>query len=115
MVNLLVHYVLLLLSPSGYSLWQVWEILYPAIVNANNLEPYNALLKWLRAVSMSVINNNLPGPTGAVVELQAPLADENLIRHCQRPQRVVLPGLYRPQESLERAIANGRRHYIEYK
>jgi hypothetical protein len=79
-------------------------MLYPAVVDADDLDACGALIKWMRVVSVSVVQNNLPGPTGAMVDLQVPLVDENLIAHCIRLQRLVLPGLYRPQETLERAI-----------
>jgi hypothetical protein len=75
------HYVPFMLNPSGYSLRQLWEILYPAVVDADDLDACAALLKWMRVVTMSVVQNNLPGPTGAAVELHVPLADENLIAH----------------------------------
>jgi hypothetical protein len=44
------------------------------------------------------------GPTTAVFNLQAPLADQDLIAHRQRLQRQVLPGLYQPDETLELAL-----------
>jgi hypothetical protein len=38
------------------------------------------------------------------LELQAPLADQALLNHRQQLQKVVLPALYQPAESLELAI-----------
>jgi hypothetical protein len=104
MIYLPARYVPLVLNPSGYNLRQLWETLYPAMVDADDLEACSPLIKWMRVVSTSMIQNNLPGPTSATVELQVPLADEDLIIHRQRLQRLVLPSLYRPQESFERAI-----------
>jgi hypothetical protein len=46
----------------------------------------------------------LPGPTAATIDLVVPLADGNLINHRTRLLKQVLPGLYTPPESLERAI-----------
>jgi hypothetical protein len=93
-----------MLNPSGYNVRQMWETLYPAMADAEDLEHCDALIKWMRVVTSSVLQNNLPGPTAATVELNVPLADELLIAHRLRLQRLVLPGLYRPQESLERVI-----------
>jgi hypothetical protein len=104
MMYLPARYASLFLSPLGYSLRKVWEGLYPAIVNVNDLQPCHALINWLRVVSMGTQSRNMAGPTTAIVELQAPLADENLINHCLRLQKLTLPGLYKPQESLERVI-----------
>jgi hypothetical protein len=43
-------------------------------------------------------------PTPAVTTLQAPLADGDLIHHRTRLLQQVLPGLYQPADTLERAI-----------
>jgi hypothetical protein len=50
-IYLPVKYVPLLLSPSGYTIRQVWEIIYPALVNANDLLNCAPLIKWLRAIT----------------------------------------------------------------
>jgi hypothetical protein len=64
-------------------------------------------LKWLRLASTSVSlgnNNNGNGPSVVSIELTVPLADERLIAHCLQLQKLLLPGLYQPPESLEQAI-----------
>ncbi len=84
MMYILACYILLLLSPSGYTLLQVWEILYPEIVDANDLIHCNALLKRLQVISMGTVisnNGNAIGPTNTIMNLQVPLADEDLINH----------------------------------
>jgi hypothetical protein len=40
-------YASLMLNTSGYTIRQAWEILYPAVVNANELVICAPLLKWL--------------------------------------------------------------------
>jgi hypothetical protein len=40
-------YVPPLLNPAGYTLHQTWELLYPAIVEANDLDWCRPLLNWL--------------------------------------------------------------------
>jgi hypothetical protein len=99
------HYASLLLNPSGYTLQQTWDILYPALVEANDLDRCAPLIKWLRIVSMGVELPNLEqGSTPAVTALQVPLADGDLIHHRTRLLQQVLPGLYQPADTLERAI-----------
>jgi hypothetical protein len=98
------RYVPLLLSPTGYTIRQVWDILYPAIIDANELGVCNALLKWLRAVTMGVMIANVLGPASTAIELTVPIADESLIMHQSRILKAVLPGLYQPAASLELAI-----------
>jgi hypothetical protein len=44
------------------------------------------------------------GPPLAALDIQVPLADEDLIAHRQRLLQQVLPGLHQPKDSLERAI-----------
>jgi hypothetical protein len=102
-------YVPLLLSPSGYTIHQAWEILYPAIVNANDLINCAVLLKWLRAITTGTIvpngnNGNNLGPTSAIMNLTVPLIDEDLVQHRLRLQKAALPGLYQPSPTFERAI-----------
>jgi hypothetical protein len=100
LMYLLAKYVPLLLNATGYTIRQLWEILYPAIVDANVLVAVDTLLKWMRVVTTSINQNQVPGPTTAVQELQVPLADENLISHRMKLMQLTLPGLYRPEESL---------------
>jgi hypothetical protein len=47
-------YVSLLLDASGYTIKQVWETLYPALIQNQDLPSCNALLTWLRASSSNV-------------------------------------------------------------
>jgi hypothetical protein len=65
-------YVPLILNSTGYTLRQLWEILYPAIVDANDLGPCDTLLKWMRVASMSVTQNQIQGPTALAQDLQVP-------------------------------------------
>ncbi len=107
MMYLPAKYAALLLNPTGYSLRQVWEILYTAIVDNNDLAACGALIKWLRCATMgsTVVNNaNAVGPSSLAIELEVPLADADLINHRMRLQRLALPGLYQAPETLERAI-----------
>jgi len=107
MMYLPARYVPLLLNPSGYTLRQTWEVLYTAIVAANDAGPCTALINWLRVATTSAATANDPttlGPSRLSVTLQAPLADEQLITHRLRILKTVLPGLYRPPQALEQAI-----------
>jgi hypothetical protein len=101
------RYVMLFLNPAGYTIRQAWELLYPALADANDLVNCRPLVNWLRVISMSTEAQApavLPGPTSATIDLVVPLADGNLINHRTRLLRQVLPGLYTPPESFERAI-----------
>jgi hypothetical protein len=102
------RYVPLFLSPAGYTIRQAWEVLYPALANANDVVTCAPLLKWLKIASTSVsaVNRraNILSPSVAALELVVPLADEALISHRLRLQKQVLPGMYQPAETLERAI-----------
>jgi hypothetical protein len=101
------RYAALFLNPSGYTLRQAWELLLPALVTHNDLAACASLIKWLRVVSMgTVVQNNANdiGPSTATIDLQSPLADEQLINHRQRILKQVLPALYQPAQTLELAI-----------
>jgi hypothetical protein len=102
------RYVPLLLGPSGYTLRQVWEILYPAIVNANDLVTCTPLLKWLRVATMgtAVLANNVQAlyPTSLCIMLTVPIADHHLMNHCMTMLKQALPYLNQPKETLELAI-----------
>jgi len=54
----------------------------------------------------TIIPNNLNniGPMSAVIELIAPLADQDLINHRQRILKQVLRSIFQPAQSLEVAI-----------
>jgi hypothetical protein len=49
-------------------------------------------------------NANAIGLTTAIITLQVPIADQDLIHHHQTLQKQVLPGLFQPAENLEMAI-----------
>jgi hypothetical protein len=88
------RYAHLLLSPAGYTLRQAWEILYPALVDAQDLQNCSALLKWLRVAATSTeLAGNVTGLSAAVLDLQAPLADQHLINHRAILLNQVLPAL----------------------
>jgi hypothetical protein len=100
-------YVSALLNSSGYTLRQAWEIIYPALVHNQDLVTCAPILNWLRVISTGTRvarNANEIGATSATLELQAPLTDQALLNHRQQLQKVVLPALYQPAESLELAI-----------
>jgi hypothetical protein len=95
------------LNPKGYTLCQAWEILYPTIVAANDLQNCATLLKWMRLISTgtTVANNaNAIEAMTATLTLTAPLADQDLIQHHHRLHKVLLPALFQPAENLEFAI-----------
>ena len=101
------RYVPLFLNPSGYTLRQAWELLLPALVTHNDLAACASLIKWLRVVSMGTVvqnNANVIGPSTATIDLQSPLADQQLISHRHRILKQVLPALYQPAQTLELAI-----------
>jgi hypothetical protein len=54
LIFLLTADVPLLLNSHGYSLKQVWEILYPAIVHRNELVVSAPLLNWLRVAILAL-------------------------------------------------------------
>jgi hypothetical protein len=100
------RYVPLLLDPAGYSLRQVWEILYPSLVANNDLQPCAPLLNWLCVASTSTVGaRNVIGPSVVAMELMAPLADQVLIKHRMQLLAQVLPALYQPDQSLENVLA----------
>jgi hypothetical protein len=88
-----------MLDPLGYTLRQAWEVLYQAIVDANDLANCQTLINWLRvAVTGTTIARNVQdwGPTALVLDLTAPLADAVLIQHCTTILKQALPTLYQP-------------------
>ncbi len=100
------RYVPLLLNASGYTIRQVWDVLYPALVNVNDLENCAALLKWLRVASTSTLPQpGTPGPSTIIMEeLVVPLADDALITHQIKLLQQLLPAIYQPAETLETAL-----------
>jgi hypothetical protein len=100
MMYLPARYVPLLLESAGYSLREVWEILYPAIVNDGNLASCATLVKWLQVAS----TRTQAGPSIPAQELEAPLADGCLVSHRMGLLQQALPALFQPAESLELAL-----------
>lgn len=52
-------YAPLLLKSGGYSVKQVWEVLYPALSLRQELVTCQPLLRWLQATSMGTTVLNL--------------------------------------------------------
>jgi hypothetical protein len=94
------RYVALLLNLSSYDLQQVWNILYPVIMDADDPVTCAPLLKWLRAV----LSQTAAGPSPVAIELSVPLADAALINLCMVLLHQVLPALHQPAKSLELAL-----------
>jgi hypothetical protein len=97
----------LMLDPAGYTLRQAWEILYPAVVDANDLNNCQTLLNWLRAATTGTTipgNPNNLGPSTVVTDLISPLADASLLLHRSKLLHQALPALFQPSASLEHAI-----------
>jgi len=106
LVYLPARYVPLFLDPSGYTLRQVWEVLYPAIIDANDLQACSTLLKWLRVASMSRNQaDGTVGPPVVNVSLTVPMADATLIAHRKAILNQALPALNKPPQTLELAIS----------
>jgi len=102
------RYAALLLNPAGYSLKETWDILYPAIIDANDLVNCQTLIDWLRVATTGteLANNaNAQGPSTVAMDLTAPIADAKLIRHRNQVLKQALPALFQPSETLENAIA----------
>jgi hypothetical protein len=97
-------YVPLLLNPAGYTLQEVWGLLYPALVEADDLQNCRTLLNWLRVASTDNPGQNPAAPSTVVLDLTIPLVDDMLITHRTNLLKQVLPALYKPQESLEMAL-----------
>ncbi len=88
----------------GYTLCQVWEILCPAFITNNDLATCAPFIKWMCVVLIGIAipgSANDIGATSAVFDLQAPLADQDLILHPQKLLKQMLPALYQPVENLE--------------
>jgi len=100
------RYAAFMLNPYGYTLKQTWDILFPAIVDANDLMACDPILKWLHIVYMGSppLVNQVPSPTSAIVTLTAPVADQALLNHCLNVLKQALPKLHQPSNSLELAI-----------
>jgi hypothetical protein len=108
MIYLPAVYVPLLLNSSGYTLRQVWDILYPAILQRQETVICAPLIRWLQAASTgSVVNNPLTvGPPLVHVPMQAPPADEQLLRQRHKVLYQLLPALSAPPQTLETALTH---------
>jgi len=101
-------YVPLLLNSSGYTLRQVWDILYPAILQHQEMIICAPLIRWLQAASTGSVANNplVVGPPLINIPKQAPPADEQLLRHQHSILNQLLPALAVPPQSLEMALTH---------
>jgi hypothetical protein len=99
-------YVPLLLSSGGYTLKEVWEHLYPAIIQRQELDIRERLLQWLQAASTgTALRPNEMGNPDLAIALCSPPADEKLLTHRTQLLHQALPGLAAPPESLEVALS----------
>jgi len=101
------RYVPLILNPAGYTLRQVWETLYPAIVDNDHLQTCAPLIRWLQVASTGTTVPNQPNNLTASrldLTLTAPIADDVLIKHRLLLLKQVLPILFRPANPYEAAI-----------
>ncbi len=102
------RYIPLMLSSVGYTIKEVWETLYPAIVEADDLQDCQPLMNWVRAATTRVVQANQPGILGYLavsLELTAPIADEDLTKHRLTLLHQALPAVFKPKTSYEAAIA----------
>lgn len=102
------RYIPLMLSSVGYTIKEVWETLYPAIVEADDLQDCQPLMNWVRAATTRVVQANQPGILGYLavsLELTAPIADEDLTKHRLTLLHQALPAVFKPTTSYEAAIA----------
>jgi hypothetical protein len=99
-------YVPLFLNSSGYTIKQMWEVLYPVIVQKQELVSCAALINWLWVTSTgTVLANPLQmGPPVTATPLYAPPADEKLLKHRHKVLHQMLPQLLAPPASLETAL-----------
>lgn len=100
-------YVPLLLRSGGYTVKQVWEVLYPAIALRQELVICQPLLRWLQAASMgtTVLNLQVLGDPAVALPLCAPPADDVLLGHRLSILHLQLPGLTAPPQSIETALS----------
>jgi hypothetical protein len=106
MIYLPARYVSLFLDSGGYTVRQVWDKLYPALVEANELQICLPLLKWMRVASMRTVAVDGTPPAPAVtISLSVPMADAVLISHQMSLLNQALPDLKKPPQTLELAIS----------
>jgi len=100
-------YVPLFLSAGGYTIRQIWERLYPALQQRQELIACAPLIRWLQAASTGVQPQPLRlGPPTLSVNIVAPPADEHLLGQRNRVLHTLLPNLSAPPQTLENALSN---------
>ncbi len=99
-------YIPLFLSSGGYTIKQAWELLYPALVQRQELLIGAPLIQWLRITTTGMVLANplQMGPPSTAIRLYAPPADELLLNHRYAILHQVLPQLSAPPASLEIAL-----------
>jgi len=99
-------YVPLCLNANGFSPRQMWEILYPAIVQRQETEICAPLVRWLQVASTGIALDNplAVGAPASSILLYAPPADEALLQHRHDILHRALPHLTAPAASLETAL-----------
>jgi len=99
-------YIPLFLNASGYTIKQVWETLYPAMVQRQELLTCIPLLRWLQITSTgtTLANPLQMGPPATASRLYSPPADAALLHHRQNILYQALPQLNAPPVSLETAL-----------
>jgi len=100
-------YVPLMLNSRGYKAKQMWEILYPAIIQRQEQDICKLLIQWLQVASTGIaqVNPLEVGPPLISLVLNALLADETLLTHRHAFLHIALPGLSAPPQALETALA----------
>jgi hypothetical protein len=100
-------YVPLVLSARGYTMKQLWDVLYPALLQRNDVISCAPLLQWMRATSSgtTLADPVQIGPPATAIPLQIPPADETLLLHCHEVLHKALPSLAAPPASLETALS----------
>jgi hypothetical protein len=100
-------YVPLCLNANGFSPKQMWEILYPAIIQCQEMDICTPLVRWLQVASTGkTLEKPLAvGAPASSILLYAPPADEALLKHRHDILHRALPHLTAPAASLERALS----------
>jgi hypothetical protein len=101
-------YVPLCLSASGYSTKQMWEILYPALVQRQETVVCAPLICWLQAASTGrQLQDPLSmGPPSILLPLLSLPTDEHLLNNRHGVLQQILPHLSDPPQSLETALTH---------
>jgi hypothetical protein len=98
-------YVPLLLSASGYTAKQVWERLYPAVLQRQDLEDCEPLIQWLQVASTgTMLAHQRMGDSLLATPLCSPPADELLLEQRLQLLHQILPDLLAPPTTLENAL-----------